>query len=107
MIDYPTYCKIHDAHQREGLNKAQIARLLGLDVGTVCKWLARSCFEQRKSSPRLQQLDTFKPLIVRWLDTHPYSAQQIFQRLKEAGYQGGVTRVRDYVRSIRPPSKPV
>ena len=107
MIDYPTYCRIHDAHQREGLNKTQIARMLGLDVGTVCKWLARPCFEQRKCPPRPQQLDAFKPLIVRWLDTHPYSAQQIFQRIKEAGYQGGVTRVRDYVRSIRPPRKPV
>jgi transposase len=41
------------------------------------------------------------------LDTHPYSAQQIFQRLREEGYQGCVTIVRDYVRRIRPPKRPV
>ena len=40
--------------------------------------------------------------IVRWLDTHPYSTQQIFQRLREAGYDGGITIVKDYVQRIRP-----
>jgi transposase len=44
-------------------------------------------------------------LIVRWLDTHPYSAQQVFQRLREAGFSGGLTVVRDYVRAIRPPRR--
>jgi transposase len=42
---------------------------------------------------------------VRWLDTHPYSAQQIFQRLREAGFPGGVGIVKDYVRQIRPPKQ--
>ena len=40
--------------------------------------------------------------IVRWLDAHPYSAQQIFQRLGEAGYVGGISIVKDYVHRIRP-----
>jgi hypothetical protein len=52
-------------------------------------------------------LDPFKPRITRLLDTHPYSAQQIFQRLREEGYQGCVTIVRDYVRRIRTPKRPV
>ena len=52
-------------------------------------------------------LDTFKPRITRLLDTHPYSAQQIFQRLREEGYRGGVTILRDYVRRIRPTKRPV
>ena len=33
-------------------------------------------------------LDAFKPRVTRLLDTHPYSAQQIFQRLREEGYRG-------------------
>ena len=41
------------------------------------------------------------------MDTHPYSAQQIFQRLREEGYGGGVTILRDYVRRIRPTKRPV
>jgi transposase len=35
-------------------------------------------------------------------DTHPYSAQQIFQRLSEAGFDGGLTIVKHYVKRVRP-----
>jgi len=50
----------------------------------------------------VSKLDAYKGQIVRWLDTHPYSAQQIFQRLREAGYDGRITIVKDYVHRIRP-----
>jgi hypothetical protein len=52
-------------------------------------------------------LDPFKPRVTRLLDTYPYSAEQIFQRLREEGYGGGITILRDYVRRIRPPKRPV
>ena len=42
---------------------------------------------------------------MRWLDTHPLSGQQIFQRLREVGYAGGLTLVKEYVRTIRPPQQ--
>ena len=63
---------------------------------------AWSSSEPRAGVPRASKLDAFKGQIVRWLDTHPYSAQQIFQRLGEAGYEGGITIVKDYVHRIRP-----
>ena len=62
-------------------------------------------YEAGRAPARASRLDPFKGLIVRWLDTHPYSAQQVFQRLREAGYSGGLTIVRDYVRAIRPPRR--
>ena len=37
-----------------------------------------------------------------WLDAHPLSAQQVFQRLCEAGYDGGPSIVKAYVHRIRP-----
>ncbi|MGZ9032598.1 MAG: IS21 family transposase [Burkholderiaceae bacterium] len=107
MIDYETFSKIHDCHFRQGLTIAQAARALGLDPRTVATWVARSRFEPRRSRPRGSVLDPFKPRITRLLDTHPYSAQQIFQRLREEGYRGGVTILRDYVRRIRPTKRPV
>ena len=107
MIDYETFCKIHDCHDRQGLTIAQTARALGLHPQTVATWVARSRFEPRRSRPRGSVLDPFKPRITRLLDTHPYSAQQIFQRLREEGYRGGVTILRDYVRRIRPTKRPV
>lgn len=106
MIDYETFCKIRHCHDRQGLTIAQIARTLSLDQRTVAKWLARSRFEPRRSRPRRSVLDPFKPRITRLLDSHPYSAQQIFQRLREEGYRGGITILRDYVRRIRQPKLP-
>jgi hypothetical protein len=83
----------------------QTARTLGLDPRTVAKWAARSRFEPRRSRQRPSILDAFKPRITRLLDTHPYTAQQIFQRLREEGYLGGITILRDYVRRIYPSSR--
>jgi transposase len=107
VIDYETFSKIHDCHDRQGLTIAQTARVLGLDPRTVAAWVARPRFEPRRSRPRGSVLDPFKPRITRLLDTHPYSAQQIFQRLREEEYRGGVTILRDYIRRIRPTKRPV
>jgi transposase len=107
VISYETFCRIHDCHRRQGLTIAQIARELGLDPKTVATWLARNRFERRRSVKRRSILDPFKGRITRLLDAHPYSAQQIFQRLREEGYCGGATIVRDYVRHIRPTKLPV
>jgi transposase len=89
------------------LTIAQTARSLGLHRSTVAIWLARARFARRRGQSRRSKLDPFKPSITRLLDTHPYSAQQIFQRLREEGYRGGVSILRDYVRRIRPPRRPV
>ena len=107
MIDYETFCKIRDCHDRQGLTIVQTARVLALDPRTVARWLARSRFERPRLTPRGSLLDPFKGRITRLLDTHPYSAQQIFQRLREEGYGGGITILRDYVRRIRQPKLPV
>ena len=107
MIDYETYSRIHDCHDRQGLTIAQTARTLGLHPQTVAVWLARPRYEPRRSPSRGSLLDPFKPRITRLLDAHPYSAQQIFQRLREEGYRGGMTILRDYVRRIRPAKRPV
>jgi transposase len=107
VIDYETYARIHDGRDRQGLTISQIASTLGLHRETVAKWLARSRFERSRPAPRSSVLDPFRGRITRLLDTHPYSAQQIFQRLREEGYDGGITIVRDYVRRIRPTKLPV
>jgi transposase len=106
MIDYELYCKIRDRHDKEHLTIAQIARDLHLSDRTVGRWLAEDKFRQRQTPPRPSKLDPYKGQVVRWLQTHPYTAAQIFLRLREAGYDGGATIVKDYVRQIRPPRTP-
>ena len=93
MVDYETFCRIRDHLVRQQLTAAQTARALDLDIRTVAKWADVEQFRARTAVPRTSKLDAFKGQIVRWLDTHPYSAQQILQRLREAGYAGGITIV--------------
>jgi len=106
MINYETYCKILDYSQRQGLSNAQIALKLGLDPRTVGKWLNTGAYQLRQSIQRSSKLDPFKSSIIRLLETHPYSATQVFQRIREAGYDGGYTIVKDYVRIVRPVRQP-
>jgi len=103
MIDYETYCKIHDHRERQGLTITQTARALGLHPETVSKYSRSENYRQRPGMKRGSRLDQYKGLIVRWLDAHPLSGQQIFQRLREVGYSGGLTVLKDYLRMIRPP----
>lgn len=106
MITYELFCRLHDYADRQGLTAAQIARETGLDPKTVAKWLKTPTFQARPRAARTSKLDPYKSLIVRWLDTHPYSAKQVFQRLQAENYAGGYSTVKDYVRQIRPVRRP-
>jgi hypothetical protein len=105
VIDYETYCKIKDCHGRQRLTVAQTARALGLHAETVAKWVRCAQYRARQAPPRSSRLDPFKARIVRLLESYPYSAQQIYQRLREEGFAGGFTIVKDYVRTVRPPRR--
>src|SRR5262249_54234036 len=48
----------------------------------------------------------FKAQIVRLLERYPYSAAQIFQRLREQGFDGGYPIVKAYVCTVRPTRQP-
>ena len=107
MIDYHTYHKIHHLHQHEHLNVTQIATHLELHPDTVSTWLARSRYQPRQTKdPRPSKLDPFKTQIAQWLEHYPYSAQQIYQKLKPLGFHGGYTILKDHIRKIRPPKSP-
>ena len=103
MIDYETYMKIKSYHEKDGLNCNQIAGIMGLTFKTVNKWLNEKRYHMRKSTGRSSKLDPFKNLILQMLEKYPYSAAQIFLRIKDNGFDGGSTIVQDYVRKVRPP----
>lgn len=106
MIDYELYCKIKDYHQNRHLTISQIASELLIDERTVTRWLNADKYRQREIGPRPSKLDPFKPQIIRWLETHPYTATQIYLRLRDAGYSGGITIIKDYVHHVRPQRAP-
>lgn len=102
MIDYPTFHHLRFLHEQERLSAAQIAQTLHLDERTVAKWLKIKSYRARLSAKRPSKLDAFKAEIMRLLAAHPYSAQQLFQRLQEQGYAGGYTNLSQFVRQVRP-----
>ena len=106
MIDYATYQRIQHLHQVEQLNVGQIARRLELDPRTVRYWLDEPAFRPRKTPPRPSKLDPYKPLIRQWLEHYPYSGAQIFLRLRDTGYAGGISILREYVHKVRPKKAP-
>ena len=106
MIDYATWQRIGHLHRVEKLTVAQIARKVSLDARTVRRWLDEPQFRARATAARPSKLDPYKSYIVRLLELHRYSAVQILQRLREAGYDGGLTIVKDYVRQVRPVRAP-
>lgn len=106
MIDYQTYCQIRHLFTEKGLRLRQIARQLQLDLKTVRKWARRESFNRAATPRRPSKLDPFKGQIIRLLEQHDYSAQQIFQRIKEDGYRGRYTILRDFVRQVRPKQRP-
>ena len=108
MIDYQTFCQIRQMRDQDKLGVGQIARALSLERATVRKWIGRPRYERRKSAakPRGSKLDTYKGIIVRLLNTYPYSGTQLFNRLREQGYKGGYSILKVYVRAVRPPRSP-
>ena len=106
MIDYHCFCQIKHLQAHQGLNAAQIARELALDPRTVAYWLAQDHFRPRTPRLHASKLDPFKAQIVRLLERYPYSAAQVFQRLREQGFTGGYSIVKAYVRTVRPKRQP-
>jgi len=106
MIDYETYCRIKHLREQEGLTLAQIARALSLDARTVRTWAEAGRFRPRQTPRRASKLDPYKEMIKRLLEAHPYSGVQMLQRLREAGYTGSLTLLKDYLRTVRPRRQP-
>jgi len=106
MIDYQTFHQIRQLCDQEHLAVPQIAAALHLDERTVGKWIGCKTYQPRTPAPRASKLDPHKGAVVRLLATHAFTAQQLLQRLREAGYTGGYTILKDYVRAVRPPRQP-
>ena len=81
-------------------------KTVSLDRRTVAYWLTQEHFRPRKPRPHASKLDPFKPDIVRLLERYPYSAAQVFQRLREHGFDGSYGLVKAYVRTVRPRRQP-
>jgi transposase len=105
VIHYEQWCRIKQLAERDGLNAAQIARSMGLAARTVRRWLNEP-YRPRKRIERPSRLDPFKGQIMGMLKEHPYSAVQVLAALREQGFSGGITILKEYIQQIRPRGQP-
>lgn len=106
MIDYETFCRLRQLHDEKGLKVSQIAAELDLDPKTVERWIDQPTYRPRQGARRPSKLDSFKGQIAALLERHPYTAQQLLQQLRQQGYAGGYSILKEFVRQVRPVRKP-
>jgi hypothetical protein len=88
VIDYQTYCQIRRLFIKKQLSLRQIAREIKLGFDTGRKWARWESYQRASIPKRPSKLHPFKGDIIRLLEQHDYSAQQIFRQLKELGVSG-------------------
>ena len=95
-----------------GVSKAELSRRFGVSRRTIHAWVETGQLDRDLSSggsryaprpPAPHKLDPYTGIIDARLEEYPgLSAQRLFDEVRAAGYSGGYSRVRDYVRVVRP-----
>jgi len=106
VISYEIFCRLRQLRDEKGLKASQIAEELQLDPKTAQRWIDQPTYQRRQGNKRRSKLDSFKGQISALLERHPYTAQQLLQRLRQQGYAGGYSILKDFVRQVRPVRKP-
>lgn len=99
---------ILDLH-RQGLSVSAIAHMTGLDRKTVRKYvtigLEPPSYTPRQIRPTM--VAPFHAYLRERVVTYPeLTGTRLHRELRERGYEGGYTAVKDFLRSIRPNSSP-
>ena len=103
MISADTWAEIRRLYRREKLRIAEIARYLNLHRDTVRSAIKSKTYSSKKiTNSRDSKLKTYKPYLKKRLEEYPtLSAVRLIDEIREQGYQGGFTILRDYLSSIR------
>ena len=104
MIKLGELVIILDLH-RQGLWVSAIARQLGVDRKTVRTYIAKGleppAYKKRAPAPAI--VDPFEPYLRERLATYPgLTAVRLWREIKERGFAGGYSVVRDRARDLRP-----
>jgi transposase len=101
----------------QGLSKSAIAERLGIDRRTIHRWIAAGQLapdvetgllpEPARRQSRPAKLAPFEAILRTRLDAYPeLSSVRLFEEIRAAGYAGGYTQVKEFVRGIRPQPAP-
>jgi len=99
--------EIRTMHQ-QGLSITDIAELTGFDRKTVRKWLRQPGPPRYgPRSPRPSKLDPYKPFIDQRLSAGVWNAIVLLRELRQQGYSGGYTILKDYLQPKREAARAV
>jgi len=105
MLDKRTIFEIHRL-TNEGWPQRRIERELGLARQTIKKYLQNPERTFSKQTKRSSKLDPYRDLIDHFLEQDPQTpATVILQRLQDAGFDGKITILKNYLRRKRDRSK--
>ncbi len=102
MLKMEEWLLIRDLYS-QGFGIGEISKQTGFDRKTVRKYLQlKTLPEPQKRPGRKSKLDLFKPYILEKLKEGPYTAARLYREIKEMGFDGGKTIVKDFVQKVRP-----
>jgi len=88
--------------KRQGLSLKAISALTGNDPKTIRKYLENPQTPQYSPrQPRPSLLDPFKPFLKERMAAGVWNAVVLLRELKERGYQGGYTTLREFLQPLR------
>lgn len=105
-MNIETWGYIRHLYFVEKLSKNAIARQLSLDRKTVRQAISKETFQRQQPLSRRSKLDDFKENIEALIKAYPgISAVRIQEEIKKGGYDGGISILKDYIRSLKPEKK--
>ncbi len=87
-----------------GKSAYAIGKELGISKNTAQKYMQPGVSPPGKID-RPSKLDAYKPLLHELMADGIYNCVVLLERLQEAGYDGGISILKDYVHPFRPPKK--
>ena len=82
----------------KGMSYTEIGRRYHIDPRTAKRYAESDTRpEYVLSEPKPSKLDPYKEQITVWLEEAPYSAERIFEKIREHGFTGGHSIVREFV----------
>jgi len=101
MIDKRTIFEMHRL-KNLGFSVREMATTLNLDRSTVAKYINNPVIVRKPNTPKSSKLDPHRDMIKELLDQYPkIKAPVVLRQIKEKGFDGEITIVRDYLRNLR------
>jgi len=101
MLSQEDYLMIKARHER-GVYQKDIAEELGIHPKTVSRALKRGSAPSKKRAKKGSKLDPYKEQVDKLITQGVWNANVIFEVIKEQGYEGKKTMLRQYIAPKRP-----